>query len=198
MKKITAVFILLSLAFAVNAQSGKPKAALVIPILKLDKTPISQALAAIQRKSKDIDPEGKGVNIILQEKDDKILNRKITMDLNDIPVKDAVKYTLIGTGLLFSFKDNGNTIFISSKLSDQLVAKFYRVSSTLPSFVSPKNIKLASNEKKLKEFFTSTGINFPEGSRISFIAGTSTLTMSNTTANHTKMVNTLRNLGCLR
>lgn len=198
MKKITALFVLLALTFAVNAQNSKTKVNLVIHKLKLDKTPLSQALQAIQRKSKDVDPEGKGVNLIIQEKDNKILERTITMDLDNIPVKDAVKYVLLGTGLLYSYKDNGNSIYISSKLSDQLVTKFYRVSSTLPSFVSPNNIKQASNEKKLKEFFTSTGIKFPKGARISFNPGTSTLSMSNTLSNQTKLVNTLRNLGCLR
>ena len=198
MKKLTAVFLLLTFAFVVNAQTKKARVYLVIPKLKLDNTPISQALDAIQRKSRDVDPNGKGVNIVIQEKNEKLLKRKITLDLDDIPIKDAVKYTLLGTGLLYSFKDGGNTIFISSKVSNQLVSKFYRVSSTLPSFVSPKNIKLASNQQKLKDFFTSTGVKFPKGASISFIPGKSLLTMNNTLANHDKIFKTLANLGCLR
>ena len=198
MKKIATVLILLTLTFAVNAQSKKSGIYLVIPKLKLDKVPLSSALEAIHRKSKDIDPAGKGINIVLQEKNEKILNRKITLDLDDIPVKDAIKYTIMGSGLLMSYKDNGNTVFISSKVSNQLVSKFYRVSSTLPSFVSPKNIKLATSQKKLKEFFISTGIQFPKGSSISFIPGKSTLSMNNTTTNHEKLVKTLASLGCLR
>ena len=198
MKKLTTALILLAFTFAVNAQSNKSGMYLIIPKLKLDKVALSTALEAIQRKSKDSDPNGKGINIVLQEKSDKILNRKITLDLDDIPVKDAVKYTIMGSGLLMSYKDGGNTIFISSKLSNQLVSKFYRVSSTLPSFVSPENIKLATNQKKLKDFFTSTGVKFPKGSSISFLPGTSSLSMNNTTTNHEKLVKTLTSLGCLR
>ena len=198
MKKLTTVIILLALTFAVNAQSNKSGIHLIIPKLKLDKVSLSTALQAIARKAKDIDPAKKGVNIILQEKNEKILNRKITLDLDDIPVKDAIKYTILGSGLLLSYKDNGNTVFISSKLSNQLVSKFYRVSSTLPSFVSPKNIKLASSQKKLKEFFINTGVLFPKGSSISFIPGKSSLSMNNTTTNHEKLVKTLSSLGCLR
>lgn len=198
MKKLTAVFLLLVFTFVVNAQTNKVRVNLVIPKLKLNDTPISQALEAIQRKSRDIDPDGKGINIVVQDKEDKLLLRKITLDLDDIPIKDAVKYTLLGTGLLYSFKDNGNTIFISSKVSDQLVSKFYRVSSTLPSFVSPNNIKQASNQQKLIDFFTSTGVKFPKGASISFIPGKSMLTMNNTLENHDKIFKTLANLGCLR
>jgi len=198
MKKLTAVLLLLMFSIAVNAQTKKARVYLVIPKLKLNKAPITQALDAIQRKSRDIDPDGKGINIVVQDKNDKLLLRKVTLDLDDIPIKDAVKYTLLGTGLLYSFKDGGNTIFISSKVSNQLVSKFYRVSSTLPSFVSPKNIKLATNQQKLKDFFTSTGIKFPKGSSITFIPGKSMLTMNNTLANHDKMFKTLANLGCLR
>lgn len=198
MRKLTAVLVLLALTFAVNAQNRKSGIHLVIPKLKLDNVSLSLALEAIQRKSKDIDPAKKGVNIVLQEKNEKILNRKITLDLDDIPVKDAIKYTILGSGLLLTYKDDGRTVFISSKLSNQLVSKFYRVSSTLPSFVSPKNIKLATSQKKLKEFFISTGIQFPKGSSISFIPGKSTLSMNNTTTNHEKLVKTLSSLGCLR
>ena len=198
MKKLTAVLLLLMFAIAVNGQSKKARVYLVLPKLKLDKTPITQALEAIQRKSRDADPEGKGINIVIQDKNDKLLQRKITLDLDDIPVKDAVKYTLLGSGLLHSYKDGGNTVFISSKVSNQLVSKFYRVSSTLPSFVSPKNIKLATNQQKLKDFFMSTGIKFPKGSSIAFIPGKSMVTMNNTLANHDKMFKTLANLGCLR
>ncbi len=198
MKKLIAVLILLMFAIAVNAQTKKARVYLVIPKLKLNKTPITQALEAIQRKSRDIDSEGKGVNIVIQDKNDKLLQRKITLDLDDIPIKDAVKYTLLGTGLLYSFKDDGNTIFISSKVSNQLVSKFYRVSSTLPSFVSPKNIKQATNQQKLKDFFISTGVKFPKGASISFIPGKSMLIMNNTLANHDKIFKTLANLGCLR
>ena len=198
MKKLTVAMIVLAFTFAVNAQTNKSGMYLIIPKLKLDKVALRTALEAIQRKSKDADPNGKGINIVLQEKNEKVLNRKITLDLDDIPVKDAVKYTILGSGLLMSYKDEGNTIFISSKVSNQLVSKFYRVSSTLPSFVSPKNIKLATNQKKLKDFFINTGVKFPKGSSISFLPGTSSLSMNNTTSNHEKLLKTLSRLGCLR
>ena len=198
MKKITAIFVLLALSFAVNAQTKQSKSFMLIPKLKLDKVNLSDALVSIQKKSRDIDPAGKGINLVLQEKNPKILNRKVTLDLDNIPVKDAVKYVILGSGLLMSYKDGGNTIFISSKVSNQLVSKLYRVSSTLPSYVSPKNIRQATNQKKLKDFFMTTGVQFPKGSSITFLPGKSALSMNNTTTNHEKLVKALIQLGCLR
>ena len=94
MKQLAAVLIL-AVSFAVQAQSNgtDQKLKMVIPSLKIRGVTVEQALMSIQRKSRDIDPAKKGITIIIQEKNEKILHKKVTFDLTNIPIKDAIKYS---------------------------------------------------------------------------------------------------------
>ena len=58
--------------------------------IKLDNVTVQEALEMIQKKSRLIDPDKKGLNIIIQEKDAKKLNKKIKFDFTDIPIGAAM------------------------------------------------------------------------------------------------------------
>ena len=92
MLRITAV-ILLAACFAVQGQNKtEEKLKLMIPTIKLRDVTVKDALMMIQKKSREIDPDKSGVNIIIQEQDKKLLGRKVNLAFDKIPVRDAIKY----------------------------------------------------------------------------------------------------------
>ncbi len=182
------------------ANEKQNKIDLPLPQLKLEKSKLSDALALIAEKSKDADPDGKGINLVIANAENikEDLSRSITMDLSNIPTREAIRYVLMGTKLSMKVNDDQRTVVIAKVVKEELVTKFYKVSSALPSYVSPNDIKLASNEKKLLDFFESTGVSFPKGAKVTFNAGTSTVSLTNTETNQKKMSDVLLNLGVLR
>lgn len=198
MKFLKFILLIFIITAGIHIQAAEPKVFMIIPQLKLENKSITETLQEIKLLSKDTDPSGIGVNIVIDDLEKKLMNRKVTLNLNNIPVKDAIKYVLIGTKFRITYKDNANTVFITSTVSKQLIVRFYSVSSSFPSFVSPQNIKDASNRDKLKSFITGVGVNFPEGSNVTYMPGKSKISMNNTTDNHEKLIKALLFLGCLR
>ena len=193
-----AAVLLLSVCFVANAQNKTDaKLKLVIPSIKLTDVTVKDALLMIQKKSKEIDPDKTGVVIVIQEQNQKLLNRKVTFDFNKIPVKDAIKYTCMSSNLHYRVNDTGTAVIVSSKVATQVVTKFYTVSSIFKSYVNPKNTRLITQEK-LKEFFATGGVTFPKGSQVSYLAGKNMVTFTNTNVNQDKAKKLLANLGCLR
>ena len=198
MQRLIMVLILIMVS-AIQAQNKtiEGKLNLVIPQLKFQDITVKEALSMIQQKSRQFSDDKKGILIILKNQKDKKLNRKITADFTNISVKAAIKYTCLGTGLHYRISQGGTSVLVSSEIAKQLETKFYRVSSIFTSYVSPKNTRLITQEK-LKDFFTSTGVPFPKGAKVSYLAGKNLVSMTNTSTNQDKTRKTLLNLGCLR
>jgi hypothetical protein len=193
------VVLMLTVCFAVQAQSNQieAKLKLLIPQLKLKNASIKEALAIIQEKSRLISPDKKGVLIIIKDQHDKLLNRKYTADFTNISVKNAIKAVCHGSGLHYRVSQSGKAVLVSSEVSTQIETKFYRVSSIFASYVSPQNTRLVT-QKKLTEFFESVGVKFPKGTNVTYLAGKSLVSMSNTSNNQEKTKKALLQLGCLR
>ncbi len=84
---------------------------LILEKVQFDEVDIVEALEFVRKKSKEIDPSGKGVNIIIKEL--KKGDFKVTLELNDIPVGDLVRYICMSADL--DFKIETYAIIISKK-----------------------------------------------------------------------------------
>ncbi len=79
--------------------------------IQFDETDVVEAFGFIRKKSKEDDPDGKGLNIVL--KGIKKGESAITLELDDIPAGDLVRYICIAANL--EFKVETYAIIISRK-----------------------------------------------------------------------------------
>jgi hypothetical protein len=190
-----ALLLLVSMPYLYGADSTiEQKLELIIPQIKLDGVTLSQAIDAVRRHTRDLDPDKTGLNIIVQGENDHA-EKKISLNLSNIPVKQALHYISKSAGLFLSVKDN--VVLISNKVDDQLMTRIYKVSSSFKTYVDSKD-PLNITEEKLKKFLSITGLSFPEGSSVIYIPSKNILSLNNTLDNQEKAHKALVNLGCLR
>lgn len=79
--------------------------------IQFDETDVVEAFEFIRKKSKEDDPDGKGLNIVL--KGIKKGESAITLELDDIPAGDLVRYICIAANL--EFKVETYAVIISRK-----------------------------------------------------------------------------------
>ena len=121
---------------AVNLTAGDlslaDKLKLKVKSIKLNQATFDQAIDTIRRHAKEIDPENRGINIIVQQTKTSE-DKKITLNLTNIPLRDAIKYVCRSAGL--SMSANTHVVMISKTERLQIVNKYYRVSSGFKSFI---------------------------------------------------------------
>ena len=171
------------------------KLQLKIPSIKLKDVTMNQAIDALRRHAREIDPEGSGINIIVQQKDLPAKEVKINLDLTNVPMRDAINYISKSVGMTMS--RSPKVVLISKTAKTQLMTKFYRVSNSFKSFVNPKN-PIIIKKKNLEDFFAVTGLSFPKGSSIAYVVGKNMLSITNTLDNQEKARKALLSLNCLR
>jgi hypothetical protein len=171
------------------------KLKLEIKSIKLSQVTLTQAIETLRRHAKEIDPEKRGINIIVQQTAANSEEQKITLNLTHIPLRDAISYICKSVNLSMSV--NKHIVLISKTKKIQIINKFYRVSTSFKSYVNNKK-PTDINLKNLKEFFTVGGVTFPKGTSVAYLAGKNLLSMSNTVENQDKARKVLVGLNCLR
>ena len=94
---------------------------IVIDHIEFEEVSIQNIINYLRKRSRDLDPEGKGINIILnlkgQESSDKGANEEndhpITIVVDKIPLKEAIEYITRGAGL--KWRIFHNAVEIASK-----------------------------------------------------------------------------------
>lgn len=76
----------------------KKAAAIIIPTVHFQGYSLDEALEFLREKAKDLDPEKKGVPIMIRPSDVPA-NARITLDLKDVPLIEALRYTTELAGL---------------------------------------------------------------------------------------------------
>jgi hypothetical protein len=69
----------------------KRAAQIIIPNVEFKQASLAEAIDFLRAKSKQVDPQKQGVNIILNPQA-KLSNAKLTLDLKDIPLTEAMRY----------------------------------------------------------------------------------------------------------
>lgn len=138
--------------------------------LRLPKTTFSnatlpEAVDYLRAKSREFDPDKQGINIIVKEDAGK--TAKLTLDLRDVPLHEALRYVteLSNTHVTYTT----DAVVIAAGPSEDMSTRVYRL---------PIN-ELSTTAK---EWLVQKKVNFPEGAAAVFDPKTRQLTVKNTNA----------------
>ncbi len=192
---------------------------IIIPKLDFDNANISSVITYISEQSKIYDKDaGKGINIVLRlDRASSEDTKKITMNLDDIPIGEAIKYLCLAAGLTYRVEENA--VIIGNNGGETVITEFFPIKSGLiNSIISNINIsneslidnqnktkssefgkKINTNAKtinstELETYFRQRGIPFPTGASVAWDSKTSMIIMTNTSENIRNMDALLREI----
>ena len=172
-----------------------------IPRLTLTDESVRDAIDKLQKKSRlldaaESDSSKKGVNIVLKldpTKEAADGGTKINLDLNEIPLSEALKYIASAANLKVKIEPYAVAIVPLTEPTETLISKEYKVP---PNFISsaPSSAPPAAPAAGLpggttvgksgaKEFLETQGVTFPVGASATYLASSSKLLVKNTHAN---------------
>lgn len=151
---------------------------IIFPVVSFRDATLEDALEFLRVKSRDLDtfekiPENRGVNMVLQTGDAPV-DAKITLDLKDVPMTEALRYVTELAGLKFRIEPKAVMIEPITETSSEQHTRVYEV---------PENFSGRLGAMSAIEFLKNQGIQFPDGSSASFDGRSSRLAVKNTQPN---------------
>ena len=111
-------------AVAVKSAIAQKLEGIKIDNIEFAEAPIQAVVAFLENRSVELDPEKKGVKIILNLDDDQMKHPpKVTITLKDIPLGDAIKYICKASGLEYTIANLAVIISASMALPDFTIEK---------------------------------------------------------------------------
>lgn len=176
---------------------------IVLPEVEFVGTPLRDALFFLSQRSKQIDPTGAGVDIILSNAQGETSSTPINLRLKDVPLGTVLDYTTQLARMKYRVDQFAiNVVPLTAADDEELITKRYRVP---PDFISGGALGGGDDpfgaagdpfadlgggggggggalQPKLtaKEFLTNNGIDFSDGATATFFPETSTLLVRNT------------------
>jgi beta-lactamase regulating signal transducer with metallopeptidase domain len=146
---------------------------LVISSINFDDTPLSEAIATLERKTAEVDSLGGGIRIQLSQKDySKLAPTKLTVSLTDIPLSKALH--LLTALAQCKYRVTNEGVEISSLLSSEnLSTNIYRVPPS--AFAAFPDV-----DHRTKMALEEIGMVFGKGSNALYNLETKTLIVRNT------------------
>ena len=178
---------------------------IIIPRVDFRDATIREALdflkqRAIALDTTEQDPSRRGINVILKvAADSPEADSRITLSLNDIPLRAAIDYVAKAANLKLKIEPYAVAVVPQSEPTDILITKEYKVppgfitslpASGQPPLPGPGSQTIAPGSQPAiqarsgaREFLEAQGVTFPPGASANFIASTSKLIIKNTQAN---------------
>jgi general secretion pathway protein D len=178
---------------------------IIIPRVDFRDATIREALDFLKQRSvaldtTDQDPTRRGINIVLKVPvDSPEADARITLSLNDIPLRAAIDYVAKAANLKLKVEPYAVAVVPQSEPTDILITKEYKVppgfitslpATGQPPLPGPGTETLAPGSQPAiqarsgaREFLEAQGVTFPPGASANFIASTSRLIIKNTQAN---------------
>jgi general secretion pathway protein D len=177
---------------------------IIIPRIDFRDATIREALDFIKQRAVTLDtsepdPSRRGINIVLKVlADSPEANSRITLSLNDIPLRAAVDYVAKAANLKLKIEPYAVAVVPQSEPTDILITKEYKVPpgfiTSLPAQdqagqgpgaqgIAPGSQPAIQARSGAREFLEAQGVTFPQGASANFIASTSKLIVKNTQAN---------------
>ncbi len=179
---------------------------IVIPRIDFRDATIREALDFIKQRAVALDtteqdPSRKGINIVLKAAaDSPEANSRITLSLNDIPLRAAIDYVAKAANLKLKIEPYAVAVVPQSEPTDILITKEYKVPpgfiTSLPASGQPANApgpggqnlapgsqSAVQSRSGAREFLEAQGVTFPQGASANFIASSSKLIVKNTQTN---------------
>lgn len=162
---------------------------IIIPRINFTDATIREAIEYLRQRSVALDSDApqseRGVNIVLKL-DEAAAAQTITIDLANIPLKEALDYITRLANLKTKVEPYAVLIVPLSEPTDTLLTKEYRVP---PGFITSMPSGAGSSEggggatSAAKDFLESQGVQFPAGASANFLPSSSRLIVRNTQEN---------------
>ncbi len=178
---------------------------IIIPRVDFRDATIREALDFLKQRAialdiTEADPSRRGINIVLKVPPDSLeAEARITLSLNDIPLRAAIDYVAKAANLKLKIEPYAVAVVPQSEPTDVLITKEYKVppgfitslpASSQPPIPGPGSQTIAPGSQPAiqarsgaREFLEAQGVTFPPGASANFIASTSKLIIKNTQAN---------------
>lgn len=179
---------------------------IVIPKLKFVDATVDEAIEFLRIRSSDLDiletnPEEKGVNIVVKAKVDGPDTPRISLDLKNIPLSEALRYITDMAGLKYKVEQFAVQIVPVTDITNDLYTRVFRVP---PDFLSSGGGDESggdavvdpfapapaagggssiSKRKSAREILEERGVTFPEGTSAFFNPVSSQLIIRNNQSN---------------
>ena len=186
-----------------------------LPLISLDEATIQEAVDLLRIQSIQYDTTGvggdKGVNIVIKEGSSgggefgegttpSVANKRITLNLTDVPLEEALKYVTDLGGLRYRVEPFAVVVVPADDTGLELITRVFRVPPTFTSgggggddgadeaadpFADPQADTGGTliKTRNAKEILSEAGVTFPEGSSAFFDRATSRLILRNTPNN---------------
>jgi len=156
---------------------------LVIPRINFTDATVREAIEFLRQRSEALDAGApaseRGVNIVLKL-DPAADSQTITLDLANIPLREALDYITRLANLKIKVEPHAVLIVPLSEETDALLTKQYRVS---PDFLSSMPSGGAEGVSPAQAVLEAQGVPFPTGARANWLPNSSTLIVRNTQEN---------------
>lgn len=162
---------------------------IIIPRINFTDATIREAIEYLRQRSTALDTDApqseRGVNIVLKL-DEAAAAQTITIDLANIPLKEALDYITRLANLKTKVEPYAVLIVPLSEPTDTLLTKEYRVP---PGFITSMPSGAGGTEggggatSAAKDFLESQGVQFPAGASANFLPSSSRLIVRNTQEN---------------
>ncbi len=158
-----------------NKLLGKART-IIIPKIEFKGATLPEAVAFLRAKSRDLDPEKQGINIIVKDNEAPV-NAQITLDLRDVPLWEAVRYVAELSGMEPNYEAFSVVMRpVAATVGDALYSRVYHVPA-----------RLLGGERRAKKWLSDNGIAFQEGAGATFDEAASNLVVKNTTQELSKI-----------
>ena len=170
-------------------ESVKEKLQLVIPKVRFKNKDLNFAVKFLKIQSKNLSADDVGLNVILlvrRKKGDK--PKLINLDADNMSIAELIQFICTQQELEYVVEKNAILIGNDARLS-KLKTRFYHMPSSIVGVVTD------NNKSNFTAFFTSLGVRFPPGARITYVKEASRLVVTNTANEHAKIAKIFEQFG---
>lgn len=118
-----------------KAQMYEKLQSIIIPEVDFGGVNISSIVRQLNKRSRECDPEGKGINLIYSPSDDDM--QEVTLQFSNLPVGEIIRYLCQYAKLKYKVEDKAVTI--GSKGIDDMDTRFFKMRSALYNRLSRQN-----------------------------------------------------------
>lgn len=179
---------------------------LIIPKIDFEDASISSVITYLSRESKIADEkEGKGINIILRLSNTQVQPKSVTIQLDDVPIGEIIRYVCLYSGLKYRIEEDA--VVIGDDSIDKMTTQFFPIRSGLINSIvsnlsvddvdlsvkksfdatsmlnTSKILEAKVTSANLQAYFLQRGLPFPPGSNIAWDSKTSMLVITNSPEN---------------
>jgi len=149
---------------------------IIFPKIDFRDTTLREAIEFLVERSRQLDAEKQGVNIVMDTASETAETPRITLTLNNVPLIEVIKYITNLTNVKYKIEPNRVRIAPLGAMTEEFVTRHWKVPANVFRATAEQNAPATS----AKDFLMSLGMAFPPGASVTYNPANSTLTVRNT------------------